>query len=117
MVAKARGKPFEKGKSGNPGGRPRELKHVRDLARQHTKAAVATLVKIMHDEDETGSARARAAEAILDRAWGRAPATMELTGAESGPVEHKSAKDSLSDILDGIAARQEASGVALRLDS
>ncbi|MCP4447944.1 MAG: hypothetical protein GY811_21805, partial [Myxococcales bacterium] len=93
-------------------GRPRELKHVRELARQHTKEAIATLVKIMHNEGETGSARARAAEAILDRAWGRAPATMELTGAEGGPIKLKEAKDDLASIIASIAARQGASGVA-----
>jgi Family of unknown function (DUF5681) len=39
--------PFEKGQSGNPGGRPKVVAEVRELARAHTGEAVATLVSIM----------------------------------------------------------------------
>ena len=88
MPAKPRGKPFEKGKSGNPGGRPRELKHVQELARQHTRKAIKVLANIMNDESEKASARVRAAETILDRAWGKAPATMELSGGEPRDRTH-----------------------------
>ena len=34
---------FQKGRSGNPGGRPKEVGEVRDLARQYTPAAIAAL--------------------------------------------------------------------------
>ena len=34
------GKPFQKGKSGNPGGRPRVVAEVRELARAHTAEAI-----------------------------------------------------------------------------
>ena len=37
------GKPFPKGVSGNPGGRPRELRDVVELARSHTAQAIKTL--------------------------------------------------------------------------
>jgi hypothetical protein len=45
--------------------------HVREIAQQHTVAAVETLVEIMRDEEAPPAARATAAVAILDRAWGR----------------------------------------------
>jgi uncharacterized protein DUF5681 len=64
------GRPFKKGQSGNPGGRPKEVAHVKELARQHTEKAVATLVAIMGNPDEPAAARARAAEVLLNRAWG-----------------------------------------------
>jgi hypothetical protein len=32
------GKPFQKGQAGNPGGRPKVLAEVEELARQHTTA-------------------------------------------------------------------------------
>jgi hypothetical protein len=35
---------FEKGQSGNPGGRPQRHGDIRELARRHTGAALATLV-------------------------------------------------------------------------
>ena len=78
---------------------------VRELARIYTKEAIATLAEIMHDKNEKGAARARAAEAILDRAWGRASATMELTGADSDPMQQTGAKDELARIIARIATR------------
>ena len=62
---------WEKGKSGNPGGRPKGYGDVRELARTHTEAAVAVLVTIMNDTGAAPSARASAASSVLDRAWGR----------------------------------------------
>jgi hypothetical protein len=62
--------PFSPGQSGNPGGRPKIIAELRDLARQHTEAALATLVEIaLNGENE--SARVTAANALLDRAWGK----------------------------------------------
>lgn len=67
---KARGRPFPKGQSGNPGGRPKRLLEVRTLARRHTISAIATLLEIAtHGESE--SARVAAANALLDRGWGK----------------------------------------------
>lgn len=57
---------------GNPGGgRPRQNHNVRDLARTFTAEAIATLVSIMKDEDMDAGPRVRAAEALLDRGWGK----------------------------------------------
>jgi hypothetical protein len=56
--------------SPHPGGRPRALHDVQELARQHTEAAIDTLAEIMHDEKAPHSARLSAAEALLARGWG-----------------------------------------------
>lgn len=58
------------GQSGNPGGRPKEVGHVRELARQHTEEAIQTLVQIMRT-GKPDRARVAAAEVLLDRAWGK----------------------------------------------
>jgi hypothetical protein len=42
--------PFEKGKSGNPGGRPKVIGEVQALARQYTTEAIETLRDIMRDK-------------------------------------------------------------------
>ena len=69
---------FQPGQSGNPGGRPREVGHVRELARQRTEKAVETLATIMEDTKAPASARVTAAQALLDRGWGRAPQTLNV---------------------------------------
>ncbi len=76
---------FRPGKSGNPGGRPKEVAEVRALAREHTNEAVQALRSIMRNDDEPASARVAAANSLLDRGWGRAP--LAITGDGGGPVE------------------------------
>ena len=61
------GRPFVRGTSGNPGGRPRAALDVQELARSHTVEAIATLVKALDDPKHCGAAAA----ALLDRGWGR----------------------------------------------
>jgi HEAT repeat protein len=65
--------------SGNPRGRPRIGIDVRALARKHGPEAFQTLVTLMRGDD--ARVAVRAAEAILDRAYGRPVQAMELLGA------------------------------------
>ena len=73
---------FQPGQSGNPTGRPKALKPVEDAAREHTAAAMATLAAIMQDAEQPSAARVRAAELLLDRAWGKPRQPAELSGPE-----------------------------------
>jgi hypothetical protein len=74
---------FEKGRSGNPGGRPRGHVEIRDLARRHTAVALEALVDVATN-GKNENARAAAANALLDRAWGR-PVT-STTAENERPV-------------------------------
>jgi hypothetical protein len=87
---------FVKGMSGNPGGRPKGVESIRDLARQYTEDAVQTLVTIAKDPKSSESARVQAAIALLDRAWGKPPQFTENVNVNGG----------LKEFLESIA-RQE----------
>ena len=77
--------PFEKGKSGNPGGRPKVIGEVQALARQYTTEALETLRDIMRDKKAPHAARGYAANSILDRGYGRPSQTISSTGQDKPP--------------------------------
>lgn len=68
---------FQKGQSGNPGGRPKVLETVRDLARQHGPAAFERVVSLMASDDERVAFAA--AQEILNRAYGKPTQTVDMT--------------------------------------
>ena len=45
---------------------------IRSLARKHTDSALNTLAGIMNQHDAPAPARVAAAQALLDRGWGKA---------------------------------------------
>lgn len=62
---------FKPGESGNPSGRPKVDLNLRKLAREHTETALDALVEIVLSKRAAAAARVSAAQAILDRGWGR----------------------------------------------
>lgn len=84
--ANANLKPFRKGQSGNPGGIPKDLREVILLARSHTAVAIEALVRVASDAAAPSAAQVSAAEAILNRAWGKPKDTVELQGADGAPL-------------------------------
>lgn len=72
---------FKKGNRANPGGRPKADKTVIDLARKHTREAIAGLLAIAR-EGESEASRVAAWREILDRAWGKPRQAVEHSGPE-----------------------------------
>ena len=56
---------------------PKTLTEIRSLARSHTRTALNILVQVMRNKDATPAARVSAANAILDRGWGKAIQAIE----------------------------------------
>jgi hypothetical protein len=56
---------------------PRAVTEIRSLARSHTRTALNVLVGVMRSNEATPAARVAAANAILDRGWGKAPQALE----------------------------------------
>jgi hypothetical protein len=50
---------------------PRTLTEIRSLARSHTRTALKVLVGVMRSADSPLATRIAAANAILDRGWGK----------------------------------------------
>lgn len=71
---------FQKGQSGNPGGRPKENAEVTELARTHSLEAIQRLVELMRQAEDKKLAKA-AADSLLDRGLGRPAQSVALSGA------------------------------------
>ena len=63
----------------------RTLTEIRSLARSHSRTAVRVLVGIMRSDDATPAVRLSAANAILDRGWGKTAQPIE--NGEDGVLE------------------------------
>jgi hypothetical protein len=81
--------PFQPGQSGNPGGRKPKSdddRKVEELARSYAAEAIRTLASIMRSAKAPASARSAAAQAILDRGFGRPRQTLRHGGEEDAPA-------------------------------
>jgi hypothetical protein len=77
---------FPKGKSGNPGGRPKVLGEVQALARQYAPTAIVELARLaLKAKNET--ARIAAIRELFDRGYGRSRQAMEITAPAGDPLQ------------------------------
>ncbi len=101
------GRPFPPGVSGNPGGRPRTLQSVVELARSHSEEAIEALVGCLRVRNPR--VRLAAAVALLDRAWGK-PSAMEIPPATISPEELAERLQRLAREVSAAPAAEESHG-------
>ena len=92
---------FPKGFSGNPGGRPRDEQKVAELARSYTREAIETLVELMRRGNDE-RVRGTAAQALLDRGWGKPK--VEVVTDDAGYLQ------ALKQVASRISSNAKASG-------
>src|SRR5918995_414371 len=93
---------FKRGETGNPGGRPKTVTKVRELARTYTVQAIETLVEIMQDTSAAPGSRVAAANSLLDRGHGKAPQTFEATNYDQ--MTDAELERRIAEALDGLRA-------------
>jgi hypothetical protein len=77
---------FRKGQSGNPGGRPKVLGDVQELARQHAPTVIVELARLALGQ----RARLRGLlqfRELLDRGYGRPRQAMEVSVPADNPLQ------------------------------
>jgi hypothetical protein len=67
----------------------RTITEIRSLARSHTRTAINALVGVMRSRNATHAARVSAANAILDRGWGKAAQALETSDNGAFELVHR----------------------------
>jgi hypothetical protein len=107
---------FQPGQSGNPGGRPKVLAEVKQLAREYTAEAISALADIVKDKKAPPAARVGAAQVILDRGYGKPTQYVEASVSvlDNLSLEQQRALLAALDAIEGAAdgAAQAPNGTA-----
>lgn len=117
---KVPGRPFAKGQSGNPGGRPKGLaKAVRDRldsAAESTGTTGADLLiafwaSVMADKSEDTGLRLKASQFLAERGWGKPAQFVPIEDDDPLEMSDREANEvaaSFDNRLDEVAARRNA---------
>ena len=86
--AKPRGKPFAKGQSGNPGGRPKsERAYLVEKYGEDGRALHEAMDAILAGADTPPHVKVDILKYKLDRHSGKAPQSLEVSGPQGEPIK------------------------------
>jgi hypothetical protein len=85
MVGRPKGLPKTGGRQ--KGATNKVAADIKALAQEHGPDAVKTLAEIMKDVSVSPAARVAAAKELIDRGYGKAMQTTELTGKDGAPLQ------------------------------
>lgn len=67
----------------------KSITDIRSLARSYTRSAIFALAGVMRAKDATHAARVSAANAILDRGWGKPPQALQTGEGNALELIHR----------------------------
>ena len=85
---------------------PPEIKDIREAAQQHSKEALERLLFWMRSDHATASPMA--VQVMLDRAFGKARQSVEMSGPNGGPIQTQDVTDDRDDLAAILARVREA---------
>jgi len=114
-----RGRPFKKGQSGNPGGRPRVVAELRALAHEHAPEVIKELARLAL-KARSESVRVSAIRELLDRGYGKAtlpPVHFELPVLASAGDASKAIAAITAAVAHGEIAAAEAADLSRLIET
>ena len=78
---------FQKGQSGNPGGRPAKLAELTATCKDMTLDVLQTIQGIIISDQAKDADRLAACKLVLEYGYGKSTLVNELAGANGGPLE------------------------------
>jgi hypothetical protein len=104
---------FKPGNRANPGGRPKAIISLVELARAQTEESIKTLVAVRDDTTAPAAARVGASNALLDRGWGKPAQAVTQTIEQRRNIREWTTEQLiayLNERRDSDGAAEEASG-------